>query len=309
LLKNVIKTLFCPIINLRPTIMYDICCIGHITLDKVVTRHNEKYMAGGTSFYFSNAISQLDLNYALVTAVADSELHYVEDLRAKGIEVKVQPSKYTVYFENIYGIDQDHRTQRVLQEADPFTVNQLRDVEAKIFHLGPLVAGDIPVSLIKDLSIRGQVSLDAQGYLREVKDQQVHPIDWAAKQEALAHVHILKVNDHEMEVLTGVKEIKAGAQILADWGVKEVVITLGSKGSVIYTDGIFYTIPVYKPTEVVDATGCGDTYMAGYLYQRVKGAGIQDAGEFASAIAGLKIQSSGPFTGSKEDVIQFLKGN
>ncbi|OKS89266.1 PfkB family carbohydrate kinase [Mucilaginibacter polytrichastri] len=287
--------------------MYDICCIGHITLDKVITSHSEKYMAGGTSFYFSNAISQMDLNYALVTAIAESEMHYVEDLRLKDIEVEVLPSKHTVYFENIYSADQDHRTQRVLQQADPFTIAQLKDVEAKIFHLGPLLAGDMPVALIKNLSQRGQVSLDAQGYLREVKDLQVHPIDWAEKQEALAYIHTLKVNDHEMEVLTGVKDIREGARILANWGVKEVAITLGSKGSVIYADGVFYTIPVYKPTAVVDATGCGDTYMAGYLYQRVKGTDIQNAGEFASAMAGLKIQSSGPFVGDEAGILSFLK--
>lgn len=264
-------------------------------------------MAGGTSFYFSNAINKMDVSYTLVTAVALSEMHYVKELRAKGIEIKALPSTYTVYFENTYGIDQDHRTQRVLQEADPFTIEQLRDIEAKIFHLGPLLAGDIPVDLIKDLSTRGKVSLDAQGYLREVKHQKVHAIDWPDKQEALAYIHTLKVNDHEMEVLTGVKEIKEGAKILADWGVKEVVITLGSKGSVIYADGVFYTISVCKPKSIVDATGCGDTYMAGYLYKRTKGAGIQDAGEFASAMAGLKIQSSGPFTGTEEDVFTFLK--
>jgi sugar/nucleoside kinase (ribokinase family) len=287
--------------------MFDICCIGHITLDKVVTSHSKKYMAGGTSFYFSNAINQMDVSYTLVTALALSEMHYVKELRDKGIEVKAPPSTYTVYFENTYGIDQDHRTQRVLQEADPFTIEQLKDIEAKIFHLGPLLAGDIPVELIKDLASRSKVALDAQGYLREVKHQKVHAIDWAAKQEALAYIHTLKVNDHEMEVLTGVKEIKEGAKILADWGVKEVVITLGSKGSVIYADGIFYTISVCKPKTVVDATGCGDTYMAGYLYKRIKGAGIQDSGEFASAMAGLKIQSSGPFTGTEEDVLTFLK--
>jgi hypothetical protein len=32
--------------------MYDICTIGHITLDKVVTAQSVKYMPGGTSFYF-----------------------------------------------------------------------------------------------------------------------------------------------------------------------------------------------------------------------------------------------------------------
>ncbi|NCD69555.1 PfkB family carbohydrate kinase [Mucilaginibacter agri] len=286
---------------------YDICCIGHITLDKVVTSHGEKFMAGGTSFYFSNAISQMDLKYILVTAIAETEIHYVKDLERKGIEVKVLPSEHTVFFENIYDEDQDHRTQRVRQQADPFSPDQLLDVDAEIFHLGPLVSGDIPVDVIKELAKRGKVSLDIQGYLREVKDEKVHHIDWAAKREALAHVAILKVNDDEMKVITGANDIEAGAKMLADWGVKEVVITLGSKGSVIYADGVFYTIPVYKPAVITDATGCGDTYMAGYLYKRVKGADIQRAGEFASAMAGLKIQSSGPFEGTEDEVLTFLK--
>jgi sugar/nucleoside kinase (ribokinase family) len=56
----------------------------------------------------------------------------------------------------------------------------------------------------------------------------------------------------------------------------------------------------------VDATGCGDTYMAGYLYQRVRGAAIREAGEFAAAMATLKIEASGPFTGTRAEVLALL---
>jgi sugar/nucleoside kinase (ribokinase family) len=286
--------------------MYDICCVGHITSDKVVTTKAVKHMAGGTAFYFSYAVCNLDVNYLLVTALAENEMPYVVSLRNKGIEVKVQPSAHTVYFENIYAEDQDHRTQNVLAKADPFTMEQLEQVDAKIFHLGPLLADDISTELIKTLAGKGRVSLDAQGYLRKVKNKKVYPIDWPEKQEALQYVAILKADEAEMEVLTGHKEVSKGAKLLAEWGVKEVVITNGSMGSVIYSDGVFYQIPAYKPQIIVDATGCGDTYMGGYLYQRVKGKGIQEAGEFAAAIASLKMESSGPFTGTEEEVIKSL---
>lgn len=287
--------------------MYDICCIGHITLDKVVTPRAVAQMAGGTSFYFSSAIRNMDVSYTLVTSLAESEMHTVETLRAKGTEVHASTCAHTVYFENIYSGNQDHRTQRVLQKADPFTIEQLNGINASIFHLGPLLADDIPVNLIKELSSRGRVSLDAQGYLRKVEDKNVIAVDWPAKKEALQYIDILKVNEHELEALTGLTDIKKGAEVLADWGVKEVVVTLGSMGSVIYADGIFYNVPAYIPTAVVDATGCGDTYMAGYLYQRTKGALFQEAGEFAAAMASFKIESSGPFTGTKEDVMNLLE--
>ncbi|MFD0795816.1 PfkB family carbohydrate kinase [Mucilaginibacter litoreus] len=287
--------------------MYDICCIGHITLDKVVTPKAEKHMAGGTAFYFSNAIRNMDVKYKLVTAVAGNELPNVATLTDKGIDVKVMPSAHSVYFENIYGDNQDNRTQRVLQKADAFTTGDLEDVEATIFHLGALLADDMSTEFIKSLFERGNVSVDAQGYLREVVNQQVNAIDWADKREALQYIDILKVNEHELEVLTGIPDIKQGAKVLAEWGVKEVVVTLGSMGSVILSDDIFYTIPAYKPTEIVDATGCGDTYMAGYLYKRVKGVDIQQAGEFAAAMAGLKIETSGPFEGTEEEVLAMMK--
>ncbi|KQS31124.1 PfkB family carbohydrate kinase [Dyadobacter sp. Leaf189] len=282
--------------------MYDICTIGHITLDKVVTTQSVNYMPGGTSFYFSKALRDFDVKYMLVTALAEEESHIVKSLRDERIEVFSQDSPYTVYFENIYSANQDHREQNVLHKAAPFTVKQMPEIESRIFHLGPLLSDDIQLDLLKHLASKGEVSLDIQGYLRYVKDKKVYYTDWADKQEALPHVSILKANEFEMEVIAGTSDIREGAKIIAGMGVKEVIITLGSKGSLVYKDDHFYQIPAYKPAAVVDATGCGDTYMAGYLSKKVRGADVQEAGEFGAAMATLKIQSSGPFSGNQEAV-------
>lgn len=288
--------------------MHDLCCVGHITLDKVVTPKNTVHMPGGTSFYFSHAIRNLkDINYTLVTAIAESEMAVANDLQSKGIDVKVMPSKHSVYFENIYGENQDNRTQRVLAKADPFTVDYLEDIDARIYHLGSLLADDFSLDVIRFLSQKGLVSVDSQGYLREVREQNVYAVDWTEKKEALQYIHFLKANEHEMEVLTGYDDVAMAAKQLYDWGVKEVLITLGSMGSVIYDGNNFHMIPAYKPKEVVDATGCGDTYMTGYLYKRAKGAGIEEAGRFAAAMSTLKIECLGPFKGTKEDIEHCLE--
>ena len=129
---------------------HELCCVGHITLDKVVTPKNTVHMPGGTSFYFSHAIKHFDdIDYTLVTALAESEMKTVEELRAEGIDVAVMPSKHTVYFENIYGENQDNRTQRVLAKADPFTVEYLENINSKIFHLGSLLADDFSLEVVK----------------------------------------------------------------------------------------------------------------------------------------------------------------
>lgn len=287
---------------------HELCCVGHITLDKIVTPKNTVHIPGGTSYYFSHAIKHFDdIDYKLVTALGATEMKVVDELKDEGIDVMVMPSRYSVYFENIYGENQDNRTQRVLAKADPFTTGCLKEVEAKIFHLGSLLADDFPFEVVRYLAGKGLVSADSQGYLREVRNTDVFAVDWPEKKEVLRYVHFLKANEHEMEVLTGYKEVEKAGRELYAWGVKEVLLTLGSLGSIIYDGTTFHKIPAYQPKEIMDATGCGDTYMTGYLYQRAKGAGIEEAGRFAAAMSTLKIEHIGPFHGSKEDVIRCMQ--
>ena len=181
-------------------------------------------------------------------------------------------------------------------------MEQLKNITAHIFHLGSLLADDFSLDVVKYLSTKGILAVDAQGYLREVRGEKVYPVDWTEKVEALKYIDILKVNEHEMEVLTGQGEVRQAALQLAEWGVKEVLVTLGSLGSVIYAEGKFYKIPAYPPKEIVDATGCGDTYATGYLYMRNKGASYEEAGCFAAAMSTLKLEASGPFSGTEEEV-------
>lgn len=284
------------------------CCIGHITLDKVMTPAATVYMPGGTAYYFCHAMAGLRASCLLVTAMAESEMESVTSLQERGIAVRRLPSKHTVFFENRYGHQCNERTQKVLQEADAFRQEMIQGIEAETFHLGPLLAGDIPEEIIKALSAKGKVSLDVQGLLRKVEANRVIAVDWAQKKEVLPAVHFLKASEDEARVLTGTTDAHEGARQLAQWGVKEVIVTLGGKGSVVYCEDEFFHIPAYEPVQELDATGCGDTYMAGYLWQRERGAGIQQAGQFAAAIASLKIASSGPFTRSEREAEALLQG-
>lgn len=289
--------------------MKDICCIGHITKDKIVTPNRTVYMAGGTSFYFSYAINQLPKNvtFSLVTAMDPTEKEPVEKMLKAGIDVSMNASRNTVLFENIYGENQNERKQRVLAKADPFTIQQLEHVDAKVFHLGSLLADDFPTEVVEYLSRKGRVSIDVQGYLREVRDEKVYPIDWKEKLKVLKHTYYLKVNETEMETITGQKDAHEAAKLIHAWGVTEVIITLGSEGSLVYVDDKFYEIPAYPPHEVVDATGCGDTYSAGYLYKRLQGATPTEAGKFAAAMCTIKLEHNGPFNRSIEDVEKIIK--
>ena len=72
---------------------HDICCIGHITLDKIVTPKNTVHMPGGTAFYFSQAVKRFqDIDYALVTSVGKNEMNVVEEMHSESMNITILPS-------------------------------------------------------------------------------------------------------------------------------------------------------------------------------------------------------------------------
>ncbi len=287
---------------------HDICCIGHLTHDRIITPRATTELPGGVAYYFSHGISHLldecsGLSYHLVASLADTDMHAIDDMRRSGIDVEVVPSRHTVFFENIYGDNVNDRTQRVLAKADPFTIEALKDVEAKYIVLGSLLADDFSLDVVKEMSTRGTLVVDAQGYLREVRGDKVYACDWEGKEEFLKYIDILKVNEHEVRVLSGEDDLLLGAQRLVEWGVKEVLLTLGSLGSYVVTADGAIAIPAYAPREVVDATGCGDTYVMSYLFKRVQGCGLKEAATFAAAVSTVKLEHSGPFTGTAAEAL------
>lgn len=288
--------------------MFDICSIGHITRDKIVTPENTVYMAGGTSFYMTYGMSHLPrkVSYQLVTKVGEESKDDVDKIRSLGFDTVCYPSRHTVFFENIYGKDSNDRKQRVRAKADPFTVDDVKPLEAKVFHLGSLLADDFSPEVVETLAEKGTVSIDAQGYLREVVGEEVKPVEWKDMKRVLRSTGILKLNESEMQTIVGSNDPYEVGKTLAAYGVGEVVITLGSYGSVIYAGGKAYDIPAYKPKKLVDATGCGDTYSTGYLWCRAQGMSIDEAGRFAAAMCSLKLEHSGPFDGTISDIEQLL---
>ena len=290
--------------------MTDICCIGHITRDRIITQNppNTVHCAGGSAYYMAWAFQALphDVGFHLVTSVSHEVMPEVEKLRKAGIPVTAFDSPDNVFFENKYGANMDHRTQRVLARSAPFTIDQLKDVEARVFHLGSLMADDFAPEVVEYLATKGDVSIDVQGYMRMVKGEQVFSTEWKDKLRLLKHTAILKVNEWECQTLTGMTDPHIAAQQIHDWGVREVIITLGGGGSVIYADGQFFETPAYPPSRLVDATGCGDTYSAGYLYARAKGMSYTESGQFAAAMCTLKLEHTGPFDRTIEDVRRVL---
>ena len=266
-------------------------------------------MAGGTSFYMAHGMHHLsqDFPFQLVTKIGQESQEEVDHLRQMNIDVVSYSSPHSVFFENHYGLNSNQSTQRVLAKAAPFTIEEMEPLAAEVFHLGSLLADDFSPEIVKFLAQKGCISIDVQGYLREVRGEKVYAVDWKDMDAVLPYVDIVKLNEHEMYAIMHTNDPKIVAEKLASYGVREVIITLGSYGSLIYADKTCYEIPAYTPRKIVDATGCGDTYSTGYLYMRSQGATFQEAGRFASAMCTLKLEHNGPFEGSLKDIKTLIK--
>jgi len=128
--------------------------------------------------------------------------------------------------------------------------------------------------------------------------------DWAEKKELLPLIRYLKTDAAEAETLTGTDDRELAARMLYDWGAKEIVITHNTE--VIAFDGeTVYREPL-RPRNLSGRTGRGDTTFAGYLVERLSKP-ISEALAFAAALVSLKMETPGPFLGTREDVEAFRK--
>jgi adenosine kinase len=97
-------------------------------------------------------------------------------------------------------------------------------------------------------------------------------------------------NDYESELMqqsTGLTLEQIAEKVDA------LIITLGSKGSKIYTRGECIDIPAANPKQVMDPTGCGDAYRAGLLYGLMNDFDWPVTGRIASLLGAIKIEHNG----------------
>ena len=104
-------------------------------------------------------------------------------------------------------------------------------------------------------------------------------------------------NETELSILTGMptgteEQVKAAAQTLVDKGLKNVIVTMGSKGSMWLSKEDYLVVPAVK-VEAVDTTGAGDSFIGCFVenYSRTKN--IPEAMKEASLYASLSVTRKG----------------
>jgi sugar/nucleoside kinase (ribokinase family) len=285
--------------------MYDIMIIGHITSDILDYKGEVSRYIGGGAYFSAFVAKRSSIKFCVVTKLARKDFGLLEGLKKEGIEVTALPSSDTTSIENVFETDDvDRRRVRLLSQADPFNPEDIPDLEAKIYYLAGLFAGEIPDSLIVHLSKKGEVALDLQAKLRSSEAGKFSFKDWPEKDAYIPRVTYLKADSLESETITGLPDREEAARILHRLGAREVMITHSSE--VILYDGERIFRAPFNPRNLSGRTGRGDTCFISYMSWRLRH-GIEESLRFAAALTSIKMETPGPFMGTTDEVLERMK--
>ncbi|MDG5471092.1 aminoimidazole riboside kinase [Jeotgalibacillus sp. ET6] len=156
--------------------------------------------------------------------------------------------------------------------ADRFlTAEELNDSvfeQSKIFHFGS-------ISMISEPSkgaTQKAVELAKKHGLLVSYDPNLRLSLWENPEQArrtivsmLDQVDVLKISEEELEFLTGTFDIQKGVEVLQNYPIPLILITMGAEGSHLYTKEGHLHVPARK-VQAVDTTGAGDAFVSGVLY-------------------------------------------
>lgn len=283
---------------------FDVCVVGHVTRDLIRDASGAlRGQTGGAAYYGAAALARLGLRTRLIARLAPEDDDLLAELRDLGITVERKSSAATTVFETAETAGSGHRSYRAISVADAFEAEDFADIQARAILMDPLTRHDNFTDVMAAAaSAAPVVALDAQGFVRKFLIPGVAGSVRRAALEGFAALSIVKADAAEARSITGEAEPQAAARALAGLGPREVIVTSGGAGSLVFADGAVARIPAFPVAHVADPTGAGDSYLAGYVAARLEGKAPRDAALFGAAAASLKIARVGAFAGTRGDI-------
>lgn len=291
---------------------------GHISdlppADGLLELDSFQISTGGVASTYARDIAKLGLSCGLVSSVGD-------DLLGKlGFEMMASDG---VHMDEVIQIDKG-KTGTSIVLIDPLgerrflyfpgVVDELKspeEVDLALYrhvHIGgaPLVSkytGKEGLKFLKRAHDDGlSTSLDTVMTTRD---------EWASVRKLLSEIDIAMPSYIEANMLTGEKEPLKQARNLLEYGVQIAVIKLGASGALFWKSGSRPYLIEPPSIQVVDTTGAGEAFCAGFTYGWLSGWDFLDSGIFAVTCGSLATQGFGGPTAIKrhDEVMKWAAEN
>ena len=253
--------------------------IGHLARDVIA---GAAPRIGGAPWYAGRAFHTLGHDAVLFAKCgADDRARFQRRLATLGLPATLAVGGETTSFSFTYDAE-GNRTMIVDAIGEPWRTDEPQGMllqRVDWLHVAPLLRSDFDAAALERLGLGRRLMLDAQGLVRVPA---LGPLQLDADYDPalLRHVSILKASEEEARALVGEPDPDA----LAELGVPEIVLTLGSAGSVVIVRGKAEHVPARPAGHEADPTGAGDGFSAAYLAARAEGHAPASAARRATAL-------------------------
>lgn len=225
---------------------------------------------GGGPYHGARALQRLRVPARIIARCATMDRDaLLPPLVRLGTPVRYVAGKSTASF--AFSYQGDRRTMAMDAIGDAWRATDVPELRARWIHIAPLSRAEWPAATVKALARRYRVSFDGQGLVR-VPHIGPLELDDDFDRELLRHIWVLKLADEEAEVVGDVRAL----------GVREVVVTHGSRGSTVYWGGVAEHVKAHPLDR--DPTGAGDAFATAYIVGRNAGFGPVGAARRATAV-------------------------
>jgi len=301
--------------------MIDLLCIGHALVDIrfLVNKFpqpdeearilDEKRGVGGSAANVAIGARRLGLQTGLIAKVGLDSFGrmIVDELMSEGVDISgvristtlptgfsivVRDSEGKILIYGFKGASEDLSIKDVDKEL-------LRDT--RYVHIASL-RPDTTLEILKSLEAGNKpiVSWDPGRVLALSGLSKLEPI--------ISLVDIVSVNKREIYYITGESDYIKAAEKLRRLGPKIIIVKRGSEGVYVVSDSAAVDIPAFPPERVVDTTGAGDAFIAGFYSALKRGYDLEESVKYAALVASIKVGRLGSHEVPKhEEVIKVAK--
>jgi sugar/nucleoside kinase (ribokinase family) len=289
---------------------YDLFIFGHTSVDVIKTPDEEYEMTSGPILYSVWTAHQLGYSVGVLTKMASEDRHRLSALPVSEEDLFWCDSPETVRSKLEYhSATMEKRMITNLTRAEAYQIKDFPDFSATLVHFCSLFTDETDLEALRFVSERAPFALDVQGMLRKVfEDGTVRYVPWEERADILPLCRFFKADAAEAAFITGIdtdshQGREEAARRFLEWGAEEVIISHNEELVAAYGSEVVHA-PL-KNRQSPGRTGRGDTCFTSYMTERFS-KGPADAVKFAAALTSLKLETPGPFKGSRQEVNDFL---
>lgn len=304
---------------------YDLICIGMALVDSIIRGFNPEPVsasgyvaesgslnAGGEAVNEAIAAAKLGLKTGILCALGNDPAGEIvlNELRKNGVDtgliIRTAATPVTTMF-----VRADGSRKSITNQAHRFNFHPEKEpalfTDARALILGSLFRApfDDP-AIIHTVVSRAKEA--GQLVLADTKLPNFRVLGLEDIRDSLKQIDIITPNEDEAQYFTGKDEPEEMADVLLEYGIKHVIIKLGSKGCLLKTSTGTLKLPACN-VQAVDATGAGDNFAAGFVSEILRGATVEDALKFANACGAICTTATGAGTALKnrEQVLLLMR--